>query len=87
MDYTEADFDSLTTKLDDLELTDGEKAALIAVFAAASSADDDEVTGFAYDLNPNDLSFKSFNIGMPPTKGLLGGDIGIPQVQMESRKF
>ncbi len=42
MDYTEADVESLGNKLDSLELTDAESAALIAVFDAAAG----DVSGF-----------------------------------------
>ncbi|MFN3219861.1 MAG: hypothetical protein ACE367_25515 [Acidimicrobiales bacterium] len=45
MDYTAADVASLGRKLDGLELTDAESAALMAVFDAAV---DDEVTGFGF---------------------------------------
>ena len=43
MDYTEADVASLGRKLDSLGLTEGESAALVAVFDAAN----DDVSGFA----------------------------------------
>ena len=76
MEFTETDVTSLTTKLDEMDLTEAERAALMAVFVAA--ADMDEVSGFAYDLNPNDLSFKSFHIGVQPPRGLGG-----PQLQFK----
>ena len=44
MDYTEADVESLGIKLDSLDLTDAESAALIAVFDAAA----DDVAGFGF---------------------------------------
>lgn len=50
MDYTEADADSLTTKLDALDLTPGQRAALVAVFVAATDKAGDEVSGFSYQL-------------------------------------
>lgn len=45
MDFTEADVASLGRKLDGLELTDAESAALMAVFDAAA---DDDVAGFGF---------------------------------------
>ena len=45
MEYPEADVASLGAKLDELDLTDAESAALMAVFDAACDPDD-EVAGF-----------------------------------------
>lgn len=45
MDFTEDDVASLGRKLDGLELTEAESAALMAVFDAAA---DDEVSGFGF---------------------------------------
>jgi hypothetical protein len=45
MDYTQADVASLGRKLDGLELTEAESAALMAVFDAAA---DDDVAGFGF---------------------------------------
>ena len=46
MDYTAADVTSLGRKLDGLDLTDAESAALTAVFDAAAGSAADEVAGF-----------------------------------------
>ena len=50
MNFTEADFDSLTTKLDALDLTDGETAALHEILDRATrfGEDHDEVEGFSF---------------------------------------
>lgn len=45
MDVTTADLESLANKLDSLELTEAERAALEAIIERAGSAED-EVTGF-----------------------------------------
>ena len=60
----------------------GEAEALRTIVAiAAHDSDDDEVSGFAYDLNPNDLSLKAGfgSLGLkvgPPTRFASDGGLG-----------
>ena len=58
MDFTEQDFETLGEKLDSLHLEDGERAALVAMFDAAT---DDQVAGFALDLSFKQLAGKAFS--------------------------
>ena len=74
MDFTQQDAETLGDKLDALDLTSGEQAALAAVFEAAAG---DDVDGFAYDLNPNDLSFKLV-LGDLKRKGFPTTRMGLP---------
>ena len=84
MDFTEDDAQSLAEKLDRMDLTDGERAALDVVFEAAS---EDDVSGFRFDTStssylPTMKSLLGGEIGIPRVdKSLLGGDIGIPQLR------
>lgn len=77
MDFTPDDIASLGDKLAALDLTDGEAEALrtLVAVAADTSGDADEVSGFAYDLNPNDLSFKadfgSLGLKVGPPRGVV----------------
>ncbi len=70
---------SLANKLQALDLEDGERAALDAVFAAASQ---DEVAGFRGGVADYSLTISNLigdEIGIPMAKSLLGDDIGIPK--------
>ena len=75
MAFTNQDAQSLSDKLTAMELTDGEREALDAVFAAAG---DDEVGGMS--LNYEKVKYA------PITKSLLGADIGIPQAKIDPMK-
>ena len=76
MSFTQADAESLGDKLDALDLTEGERAALLAVFTEA--IEESETSGFAYDLNPNDLSFKAAMAWTPlALTWSTGGDSGV----------
>lgn len=55
MTYTQTDLDSLEAKLQALDLAETEHAALVDILRLAGS---DDVQGFAYDLNPNDVAVK-----------------------------
>ena len=59
MDYTKDDFSTLGAKLDALDLTDGERAALHAVFTA--SIPEEEVAGFAFE---KEQPFSSYMLGL-----------------------
>ncbi len=51
MDYTEGDVQRLADKIDGLELSEGEAAALSALLAAAEDSSDD-VVGFGVEPGP-----------------------------------
>lgn len=63
-------------EVEGIEPSDRFRDAVSELAAATTQllGDTAEVTGYAYDLNPNDVNFKAvapnvlaFNIGMPPT--------------------
>jgi len=50
LELTDAQLDALGAKLDALDLTDDERIALNAVFAAAAAAPESEVEGYGYEF-------------------------------------
>lgn len=72
-DYTPADVDSLADKLDALELSSGERAALDALLDAAAT---DEVAGFAFEpIGSSHDSFANQEISYfrPRLRSVIGG--------------
>lgn len=84
MSYTHDDITSLGSKLDGIQFTDGERAALHGIIDAARGGADDEVSGFA--LPTFGIALSSFSWGTsqgPPraAKPLGGSDDGSSYVK------